>query len=95
LSFVAGTLWKKTEQKKYDKQKVISNVFSLFAFLALLVNHHLALVILAINYLNVFLFEVRLANLDNQGRIMTAYIKMRLQLTVIVILLHIAAFILW
>jgi hypothetical protein len=95
LSFLAGTIWKKSKQKIYDQQRIISNIFSLLAFISLLVNHHLALIILVISYLFLFLYETRLENLDKQSDIIKGYLKMRLQLTVSVILLHIMAFMMW
>ncbi|MCG6202054.1 DUF3429 domain-containing protein [Psychromonas antarctica] len=95
LSFVAGSLWQASEQKKHHNKQVISNIFSLFAFLALLVNYHLALIILAINYLLLFLYESKLVKLNKQCHIHPAYMRMRFQVTLIVILLHSAAYLLW
>ena len=95
LSFVAGTLWQASEQKKHDRKKIISNIVSLLAFLSLLVNHHLALIILAINYLFLFLYESKLVKLNKQYDINPGYMKMRLRLTLVVILLHSAAYLLW
>jgi len=96
LSFVAGTLWEKGDKhNKHNKQKIISNLFSLIAFISLLINHYLALAILAISYITIFLYEVRLASLNNQENARSVYLKMRLQLTVIVISFQLTAFILW
>ena len=95
LSFVAGTFWQTSEQKKHNRKNIISNIVSLFAFLALLVNYPLALTILAINYLFLFLYESRLVKLNKQCDINPAYMKMRFRLTLVVILLHGAAYFLW
>jgi hypothetical protein len=95
LSFIAGTIWEKSGQKTHDKQRIISNVFCLSAFIALLVNQYFALVILGISYPLLFLYETRLDNLNKQSGIIKGYLTMRLQLTVGVILLHIIAFIMW
>ena len=95
LSFIAGTLWDRSEQKKYDKQKVISNIFSLFAFIALLVNDYLALIVLAISYLAIFLYETGVTIFSTTIRVTPAYQRVRLQLTITVIALHITALTLW
>lgn len=95
LSFVAGTLWQANDHDKHNAKKIISNIVSLFAFLALLVNNHLALTILAINYLFLFLYESKLVKLNKQHDINPAYMKMRFRLTLVVILLHGAAYLLW
>ncbi|MEH6451436.1 MAG: DUF3429 domain-containing protein [Psychromonas sp.] len=93
LSFMAGTLWQANQSEKKVKQNIISNVFSLFAFFALLTPTLIAVVILAFNYLVLFLYESRYV--DKQDNISAPYMKMRLQLTLVVVSLHIAAFIFW
>ncbi|MHA2938023.1 DUF3429 domain-containing protein [Vibrio sp. RC27] len=101
LSFVAGTLWKNQDQQinkihlTHTQQNYISNIFSLFAFLALLVNQHLGLAILATNFLALFLYESRLAKVTECKESLKGYLAMRLQLTVIVILLQLTALIVW
>lgn len=95
LSFIAGTLWSRTEQEKQLKQQIISNFFSLFAFLALLIYHHLALILLMFSYVSLFLYERSLAKVHVQEYRPTPYLKMRLKLTVVVTLLQLGAFGLW
>ncbi|WP_017219936.1 DUF3429 domain-containing protein [Moritella dasanensis] len=95
LSFVAGTLWQTSDETKHDRRKIVSNIFSLFAFLTLLVNHHLALMILAANYILLFLYESKLVTLNQENDRNPAYMSMRFRLTCIVVLLHGSAYYLW
>ena len=95
LSFIAGTLWSRTDEEKQAKQKVISNIFSLLAFLALLVNHQLALSLLMVSYVSLLVYETRLAKVNKQAYLGSPYLKMRLKLTIIVTLLQLGALILW
>ncbi|QFI37647.1 DUF3429 domain-containing protein [Moritella marina ATCC 15381] len=95
LSFVAGTLWQTSEERKHDRRKIVSNIFCLFAFLSLLVNQHLALMILVVNYILLFLYESKLAKLNQGHDRNIAYMTMRLRLTSIIVLLHGYAYYLW
>ena len=96
LSFIAGTLWQvngpQQSYKQKSKQQIISNFFSLIAFVSLLINPYVALAILTTSYLLHFLYEVRLVLQDELN---PEYITMRFRLTLTVILLHITAFIVW
>lgn len=92
LSFIAGTIWRKDTQIYHDKQHVISNVFSLLAFVSLMVYHNIALIILAISFMLLFLYE---KSLGKHNKLLTEYISMRFWLTLIVVLLHITAYLLW
>lgn len=95
LSFVAGTLWQTNGETKHDRRKIVSNIFSLFAFLTLLVNQNLALTILAANYILLFLYESKLATLNQESNRNPAYMTMRFRLTCMVALLHCCAYFLW
>lgn len=92
LSFIAGTIWRRESKNHHDKQYVISNVFSLLAFVSLMVYHKIALIILAISFMLLFLYE---KSLGKQNKLLTEYISMRFWLTLIVVLLHITAYLLW
>lgn len=92
LSFIAGTIWRRESKNYHDKQNIICNIFSLLAFVALLLDHKIALIILAVSFMLIFLYEKFLVN---QAKLHTEYLCMRFWLTVIVVLLHITAYILW
>lgn len=96
LSFIAGTLWQvngpQRNDNKNNKQQVISNMFSLIAFVSLLINPYAALAILATSYLLHFLYEMRFVLQDELN---PQYITMRFRLTLTVVLLHITACIVW
>ena len=61
LSFIAGSIWRRNSQIYFDKQNVISNFFSLVAFASLLLDHKLALIILAAGFMLLFLYEKSLS----------------------------------
>ena len=92
LSFIAGSIWRKDSQNFFDKQNVISNLFSLLAFASLLLDQKLALIILAVGFMLLFLYE---KSLSKQNKLLTDYMNMRFWLTSIVVLLHITAYFLW
>jgi uncharacterized membrane protein len=58
----------------------------------LLFNHKLALIILAVSFMLLFLYE---KSLGKQNKLLSDYINMRFWLTLIVVLLHITAYFLW
>lgn len=92
LSFLAGTLWRKQNDKKNINLQLLSNIFSLLAFFTLLIPYYLALIVLAVSYLALLHCEYHFDydKLENQP-----YLNMRLQLTTIVVILHIVAYVLW
>jgi hypothetical protein len=92
LSFIAGTLWRRDSQIYLDKQNIISNLFSLLAFASLLLDHKIALIILAVSFILLFFYE---KSLGKQNKLLTDYMIMRFWLTLIVVLLHITAYFLW
>jgi len=92
LSFIAGSIWRRDSPIYLDKQNIISNLFSLLAFTSLLLDHKLALTILALSFMLLLLYE---KSLDKQNKLLTDYISMRFWLTLIVVLLHITAYFLW
>ena len=92
LSFIAGTIWQRDTKNVHDKRYIISNIFSLIAFIALLTPTKLALIILALGYICIFIYE---NSLSKQKEITTDYMNMRFWLTQIVLLLHISAYITW
>lgn len=89
LSFIAGTLWKTDTQTDDNNNYIISNIFSLIAFVSLLVQQGLALIILGLSFLILFVYE---KSLGKQKSLPTHYIRMRFCLTLIVVLLHITAY---
>ena len=58
LSFIAGTLWRKLNDKTSIKLQILSNIFSLLAFLTLFLPNYIALVILAKVYLLALLLSL-------------------------------------
>jgi chromate transport protein ChrA len=127
LSFIAGTLWRKKNDQLSIKRQYLSNLFSLMAFLALLIAQNLALILLAVSYLAILFCEYKLdeakvegakaegtkvegieiestkiestkvknTDAENATAENKQYLNMRLQLTSIVVLLHIIAFSVW
>lgn len=91
LSFIAGTLWRKENDTLSIKLQLASNLFSLLAFFALLMPEKMALMVLSASYLVVLCFEYYIEQVRQEN---PHYFAMRLQLTVIVVLLHAFAFIL-
>ena len=92
LSFIAGTLWRKKNDPLSIKLQLVSNLFSLLAFFALLMPEKLALIILALSYVTVLFFEYAIEQIKQEN---PHYLTMRLHLTTIVVLLHVIAFISW
>ncbi|MFT6895848.1 MAG: hypothetical protein ACJA13_000245 [Paraglaciecola sp.] len=95
LSFIAGSLWNAQHQPHHTRQHVISNVFSLIAFISILVGGAFAIAILAVSYLLLFAYENKLVKQCKPGNLKGDYITMRFWLTLSVALLHIGALILW
>ena len=102
LSFIAGTLWRKKNDQLSIKRQYLSNIFSLMAFLALLIPQNFSLILLAVSYLAILFCEYKLdeaqvAGTKDEGIKVEnkQYFDMRLQLTSIVVLLHIIAFSVW
>jgi len=97
LSFIAGTLWRKKNDQLNIKRQYLSNLFSLMAFLALLIAQNQALILLAVSYLAILFCEYKLDEAQAEGIKVEnkQYFDMRLQLTSIVVLLHIVAFSVW
>lgn len=90
LSFLAGTLWRPTTDSSTSKQNIISNLFSLLAFFSLVIQHNIALILLAIGYLWLYGYERTYIQLDNN---LTPYYQMRLKLTLLVFSMHALIFI--
>jgi hypothetical protein len=93
VSFIAGTLWRKDDH--HINQQITSNTLSLIAFLALLIERDLALIILVFSFLFLFIYEQKLAKDTQQNNLNANYMKMRFWLTLIVVSLHITAYFLW
>lgn len=85
LSFLSGTLWQVNTKASKPKQQIISNIFCLMAFLSLLIVKQVALITLALSYLLLFIYE---RHLIQSSQSPNSYLKMRLKLTTIVVLLH-------
>ena len=92
LSFIAGTIWHGDILTHHDKHYIISNIFSLIAFVCLLVAQKVALIILALSFMLLFVYENSIGKQDKKP---TNYMNMRFWLTQIVALLHITAFLQW
>lgn len=92
LSFIAGTIWRRDVSTHHDKRYIISNIFSLIAFASLLVAQEVALIILALSFMLLFVYE---NSIGKQHKLPTDYMNMRFWLTQIVVLLHITAYFLW
>ncbi|WP_299669023.1 DUF3429 domain-containing protein [uncultured Psychromonas sp.] len=92
LSFMSGTLWQKETSKKKVKLQLLSNILCLIAFACLLMPVFYALIILPITYVGLLLTEYLLRF---QQQITASYIKMRLILTLLVVLSHVTALLLW
>ena len=92
LSFIAGTIWRGDILTHHDKHYIISNIFSLIAFVCLLVAQKVALIILALSFMLLFVYENSIGKQDKKP---TNYMNMRFWLTQIVVLLHITAFLQW
>ena len=94
LSFMSGTLWQKETSKKQVKLQLLSNVLCLIAFACLLMPVFYALIILPITYVGL-LFTEYLLRFQQQITLTASYIKMRLILTLLVVLSHVTALLLW
>ncbi len=92
LSFVSGTLWRKSNDMLSIKLQILSNIFCLLAFFALLIPSAVAFVVLALTYSMLLLCEQHYFGYVAGHN---DYLEMRKYLTIIVILLQISAFILW
>lgn len=94
LSFMSGTLWQKETSKKQVKLQLLSNVLCLIAFACLLMPVFYSLIILPITYVGL-LFTEYLLRFQQQITLAASYIKMRLILTLLVVLSHVTALLLW
>lgn len=92
LSFIAGTLWRKLSNKASIKLQILSNIFSLLAFLTLLLPNYIALVALAKIYLLTLLCEYHFDQADPENY---DYLQLRMHLTALVVSMHIIAFLMW
>jgi len=92
LSFIAGTIWQRDADVYQDKRHIISNIFSLIAFASLLVVHQVALILLALSFMFLFVYE---NSLSKKSKLPTDYMNMRFWLTQIVVLFHVIAYLLW
>ena len=77
------------------KQQIISNSFSLLAFISLLTYPNIALIILSFSFLFLYVYERDLAKCSTDENRTSEYMAMRFWLTLIVISMHITAYILW
>ena len=94
LSFLSGALWRKESGNNHSKAQITSNVFCLYSFICLFLKTYDALIFLPLGYLGLLLAEYLLSN-NKQDLFSTPYFIMRLRLTVLVILLHGTALVLW
>jgi hypothetical protein len=92
LSFIAGTIWRRDDDIYHDKRYLISNIFSLIAFVSLLVERELALIILALSFMFLLVYENTLTKQKNHS---TDYMNMRFWLTQLVVLFHVTAYVMW
>jgi hypothetical protein len=92
LSFIAGTLWRKHNDKLSIKLQIFSNIFSLLAFFTLLLPNPIALVALTKIYLLILFCEYHFDHTNPENH---DYLQMRMHLTTLVVLMHIIAFLIW
>ena len=92
LSFIAGTLWRKHNDRLSIKLQLCSNLFSLLAFFALLLPNGLAIMVLATVYPAILLCEYYFEPAKTANK---SYLRMRLNLTTLVVMMHIVAVVLW
>jgi hypothetical protein len=95
VSFIAGTIWRNNDNTSHIKQQIISNAFSLLAFIALFTDPKIALIILICSFLCLYIYETELTKLTTEGKKVSGYMVMRFWLTLIVVSLHIIAYFLW
>jgi heme/copper-type cytochrome/quinol oxidase subunit 2 len=95
VSFIAGSIWRKDDKHTHTKQQIISNSFSLLAFISLLTYPNIALIILSFSFLFLYVYERDLAKCSTDENRTSEYMAMRFWLTLIVISMHITAYILW
>ena len=95
VSFIAGSIWRKDYKHTHTKQQIISNSFSLLAFISLLTYPNIALIILSFSFLFLYVYERDLAKCITDENRTSEYMAMRFWLTLIVISMHITAYILW
>jgi heme/copper-type cytochrome/quinol oxidase subunit 2 len=95
VSFIAGSIWRKDDKHTHTKQQIISNSFSLLAFISLLTYTNIALIILSFSFLFLYVYERDLAKCSTDENRTSEYMAMRFWLTLIVISMHITAYILW
>lgn len=94
LSFISGSLWRTDKINAHCKDKVISNIFCLYAFINLLLPIVYSLLLLPLGYLGLLLAEY-LLDKGKHNAFNRPYFSMRIVLTLSVVLLHGWAFILW
>ncbi|MFT6193832.1 MAG: hypothetical protein ACJASU_000731 [Cognaticolwellia sp.] len=92
LSFIAGTLWRKHNDKLSIKLQLCSNIFSLLAFFALLLPNYLAFAVLMVIYPAILYCEYYFDSAKTEHK---SYLRMRLSLTTLVVIMHIIALLLW
>lgn len=90
LSFLAGTLWLQGKTSGGFSPTLCSNLITLLAFIALLLDQQIGLILLLIGYLLVFWLELHFKLFDPKP---TGYKTMRAWLTVTVVLSHLAFFV--
>ena len=95
VSFIAGSIWRKDDEHTQKKQQIISNSFSLLAFISLLTYPNIALISLSFSFLFLYVYERDLAKCSTDENRTSEYMAMRFWLTLIVISMHITAYILW
>jgi hypothetical protein len=95
VSFIAGTIWRNDDNTSNIKQQMISNAFSLLAFISLFTYPNVSLILLALSFLFLFIYEKKLSINNGENTQKSTYILMRFWLTFIVVSLHIIAYFLW
>jgi chromate transport protein ChrA len=95
VSFIAGTIWRKDDNSIQIKQQIISNAFSLLAFIALFTDPKFSLIILTCSFFCLYIYEAQLTKFTEEDKRTSGYMEMRFWLTLIVSSLHITAYFLW
>lgn len=92
LSFLSGTLWKRDLKPTSKSVQLYSNLFSILAFVSVMIPIKVALIVLPVAYLLLLITEQN--QLSNQAA-KNGYLQLRYRITLAVIFLHPTAFFFW
>ena len=87
-SFISGSLWR-VNKHEFKQQQLISNIICLIAFSSLLIEHHMALLMLIACYVWLLLYQTYLHRQQAPINQDIEYMTMRFRLSAIVVICHI------